>query len=59
MPCRFMMLPILRLEATTPLPARAASAFLAPWRSRLSRQAARTSSAIGSTLSVSGCSTIQ
>ena len=50
MPCSFMMLPILRLDATTPLLAGAALIFLAPWRSRLSRQTARTSSAIGSTL---------
>ena len=59
MPRSRMMLPMRLLDAVTPFLSGAALIFLAPWRSRPSRQAARTSPAIGSARSVSGCSIIQ
>ena len=59
MPRRFMMSTILRLDEVTPFLAKAALIFPAPQRSWLSRRTARTSPAIGSTCSVSGCPAIQ
>ena len=59
MPCSRMMLPMRLLDAVTPFLSRAALIFLAPWRSRPSRRTARTSPAIGSARSASGCPVIQ
>ena len=59
MPCSRMMPPMRFLDAVTPFLSRVALIFLAPWRSRLSRRTARTSPALGSTCSVSGCPVIQ
>ena len=59
MPCSRMMPPMRLLDAVTPILSKAALIFLAPQHSRLSRRTARTSPAIGSARSVSGCSIIQ
>ena len=59
MPRSRMMLPTRLPDAVTPLRSSAALIFPAPQRSWLSRRTARTSPAIGSTRSASGCPVIQ